>query len=171
MHLFFLLHHMTTNITTHIIRASSQGFLFVVWLIHCPIDHVCSNILSTRIMIPCVTNKIHGGEFSLREKSVFMTNTFYLNRKVFPLLRSTSMSCDTHLHAKFDGSHLINTLVVSVAIRWPDCMLSVYNCNHNIINSPQSGVPLCFHFVSAASATAAASAAAKTFASHVKPNW
>ena len=39
-----------------------------------------------------------------------------------------------------------------------------------IIKSLQSGVTLCFQFVSAASAAAAA-AAATTFASHVKTVW
>ena len=37
-----------------------------------------------------------------------------------------------------------------------------------LIKSPQSGVTLCFQFVSAASATAGS---AKTFASHVKTIW
>ena len=44
-----------------------------------------------------------------------------------------------------------------------------------IIKSPQSGVTLCFQFVSTASAattaSAAASAVATTFASHVKTVW
>ena len=42
-----------------------------------------------------------------------------------------------------------------------------------IIKSPQSGVTLCFQFVSpsAAASAAAASAAATTFVSHVKTVW
>ena len=47
----------------------------------------------------------------------------------------------------------------------PDVSLSFFK-------SPQSGVTLCFQFVSAtASAAAAAAAAAMTFASHVKTVW
>ena len=40
-----------------------------------------------------------------------------------------------------------------------------------IIKSPQSGVTLCFQFVSAAASASAAAAAAKTFASYVKTVW
>ena len=41
----------------------------------------------------------------------------------------------------------------------------------SIIKSPQSGVTLCFQFVSAAASASAAAAAAMTFASHVKTIW
>ena len=41
----------------------------------------------------------------------------------------------------------------------------------HLIKSPQSGVTLCFQFVSAAASAAATAAAAMTFASHVKTVW
>ena len=47
-------------------------------------------------------------------------------------------------------------------------ILSVTFLSYLLIKSPQSGVTLCFQFVSAA---ASAAAAAKTFASHVKTVW
>ena len=49
----------------------------------------------------------------------------------------------------------------------PDRRQWNFNRNQNIFKSPRSGVTLCFQFVSAASA----SAAAKTFPSHVKTVW
>ena len=48
-------------------------------------------------------------------------------------------------------------------------LTSAQVCNSSrIIKSPQSGVTLCFQFVSSAAAAAAAAAAAMAFASHSK---
>ena len=55
----------------------------------------------------------------------------------------------------------------NTTFKWLFCFSLHHFC---IIKSPQSGVILCFQFVSAASA-ASASAATKTFPSHIKTVW
>ena len=119
--------------------------------------------------------------YMLHDLSYLMQNEYYsksagtIYHSCVPILIDVINSISTWI-----SNHIPSKVYGEITYPYPNfssCTAKVWewinyfipHCIMDIIKSPQSGVTLCFQFVSAASVSA--SAAATTFASHVKTIW